>query len=442
VPFPAKVLITSRHRYFRGDYPLPVGGMSESESRDLILNEARVRGVAAMFESPDRVRRVYETAQGHPYTMRLVVAHVANGRTVYDACADVAKDPLVLTALFHRSLRLAQPDDMELAAVLAGLRMECPLEALLLLPMPKQDVEDAVGRLFNLSLLERIDQPLLQYPQYVCPQAAGEYIRQTRLLESPDARAKHERTVASLRQATLLMRALVKKMRGGVKNAAQAADVMMGVAKAAMKNEDRGVTRRAVQVAMELAGDDPIVLGEAMGLLERAGTAREEMDALYGKALDQDPTNAAQWVAWGMLKAQMGVPHGQAMACFERALEVDLESRQAAAEFAGAVLEVVKQEKKLGAGAVRVNDRRPAKTLLIKARSVLDVHVPKASAPRECAELRGLRAWIELQIDGPTRRFKEDVREAAALAPDSPQIRRLVQKLKKIEGDGGAQKGE
>jgi hypothetical protein len=437
VPFQAKALITSRHRYFRGDFPLPVGGMSESESRDLIVHEARVRGVSAMFEAPDRVRRVYEMAQGHPYTMRLVVAQVAAGRSVYDACADVEKEAEVLTALFDRSLRLAQPDDVELATVLAALRTECPLEALFLLPMPKQDVEDAVGRLFNLSLLERIEEPLLQHPQYFCPRAAGEYIRSKRLLESPETRAKLERTVNGLRQTTQLMRSLAKKVRGGVKNGAQAADVMMGVARAAMKNEDHPVARRAAGVARDLAGDDAAILGEAAIVLKRAGAEPQEADALYGKALDLDPTNAGFWREWGSLKAQMNVPHGQVMACFERALEADPESREAAIEFVGAVLEVVKQEKKLGHGAVRVNDRRPARSLLVKARSVLQVHIPRTRARAERAELLGLQAWVVLQVDGLSTEFKDLVLEAEQLAPNSQQIRGLVQKLRKTEGEGG-----
>jgi Tfp pilus assembly protein PilF len=442
VPFQAKALITSRHRYFRGDFPLPVGAMSETESRSLILEDARARGVMAHFEAPDRVRRVYEAAQGHAYTMRLIVAQVSDRVSVYDACAAVDSNEDVLSALFERSLRLAEPVDAEVASILAALRAECPLEALLLLPLPRKDVEDAVGRLFSLSLLERIDEPLLHHAQYICPRAAGEYIRRKGLLDSPEARTKLERTVQGLRTLTLSMRAAAKKVRGGVKTQTQAADVMMTIAQNAMRNEDYAVARRAVSVALDLAGEDSTIVRHAATLLRKTQSEPSDVDGMFERALGLDPSNADSWLQWGLFKLQMRAPHGQAMMCFERALEADQRSLEAAFEFVGAVLEVLKQEKKLGAGSVRTNDRRAGRALLTKAKSVLDGHLRIQTSAADRARLLGLKGWVVLQLEGVGETLKDIVREAEELAPTSQQIRGLVQTVKRIEAERTGREGD
>jgi hypothetical protein len=447
VPNGTKVLITSRHRDYRGDFPVTVGRMSEDESRELILNEARARYVAPKFESSDRVKRVYETAQGHAYTMRLIVAQVGKGMDVHNACTEVEKSSDVLKALFERSLRNAQPTHVDLVAVLAAVRLECPLEAMLLLPLPRADIEDAVGHLHNLSLLERIDEPLLHEKQYLCPRATGEYIRDTRLLDSPEARARIEGFAANLRAHVQLMRVLAKKRGVGPMNAEVAADVMLEVARKALDQKGNDVARRAVEIALSLSGEDATIVREAATILQRAGSAPEQVDGLFKRLLGLDPTNAEAWLEWGRTKAaQPRTRHGEVMTCFERAFEADSKSRPAVIAFVGSVLEVCKQEKKIGAGAVRLpSDRRPARTLLVNAREALDQHIAMHGGEGDRARLLGLKGWVLLNLEGPSARVHEIVREARSLAPKSEPIEKLVQAVARIEAEkragGGGGKG-
>jgi hypothetical protein len=441
-----KILITSRHRDYRGDFPIAVGGMTEDESRELILHEARARYVHAQFESPDRVRRVYEAAQGHAYTMRLIVAQVGKGVSVHDACTAAEKSTNVLSALFERSLRLAEPADVELAAVLGAFRAECPEEALYLLPLPREEVRDALGRLLNLSLIERIDEPLLRYPQYVCPRAAGEYIRHKRLLESPEARARIEELAASLRTNAQRLRMMVdqlphiaqsKERPHKAQPAIIAADVMLSLARWARNAEQPDVARRAVEVALEFDGEDAMIVSEAAILLRKLGSEAVEIDGMFERAVGLDPTNASSWVDWGDFKAETKAPLGQVMTCYERALEADPMSRPAALAFASSVLDVVKQERKLGAGSVRVNDRRPGRTLLGKARSALDAGLERRGLDGTTrARLLVAKGRIVLELEGVSETLRAVVHEAEGLAPKSAPVRSLVDAMKRAEAGG------
>jgi len=152
----------------------------------------------------------------------------------------------------------------------------------------------------------------------------------------------------------------------------QTAGAMMEVARRALGAKHHEVARRAVEVAVGYDGENASIVGEAAILLRKAGSKADDVDSMFGKALDLDPTNADAWLEWGRFKAETRAPHGQVMRCYERALEADSASLAAVVGFAESVLEVIAQEKKLGAGAVRGNDRRTARTLLGKARSAID----------------------------------------------------------------------
>jgi hypothetical protein len=163
---------------------------------------------------------------------------------------------------------------------------------------------------------------------------------------------------------------------------------------------------------------------------------------MFERALGLDPANADSWLQWGHFKVQMHAPHGQAMMSFERALEADQRSREAAFEFVGAVLEVLKQERRLGAGSVRTNDRRSGRALLTKAKLVLDGHLQIQTSAADRARLLGLKGWVVLQLEGTGGTLKDIVREAEELAPTSQQIRGLVQTVKRIETERAGPEGD
>jgi hypothetical protein len=76
---PNKVLITTRHSDFRGDYEVEVLGMTEQESYRLIDSTARSIGMDS-FVTDDFKRAVYQESEGHPYVVKVLVGESARGR--------------------------------------------------------------------------------------------------------------------------------------------------------------------------------------------------------------------------------------------------------------------------------------------------------------------------------------------------------------------------
>jgi NB-ARC domain len=70
---PNKVLITTRFRDFKGDYPLEVPGMSENESSILCEETAIALGIRRLLTT-EYIREVYAESEGHPYVIKILLA--------------------------------------------------------------------------------------------------------------------------------------------------------------------------------------------------------------------------------------------------------------------------------------------------------------------------------------------------------------------------------
>ena len=69
---PNKILITTRFRDFRGDYPLDVPGMSDDESLALIEEHAKWLGIHDLLTQEYRTSLI-EESEGHPYVIRILL---------------------------------------------------------------------------------------------------------------------------------------------------------------------------------------------------------------------------------------------------------------------------------------------------------------------------------------------------------------------------------
>ena len=78
VVLPSKVLLTSRHEEFRGDYPIEVAGMEETEADRLMVEEARRHYAEPRVDR--QVRDKIAAATGsRAYAMKLAVAQIGQG---------------------------------------------------------------------------------------------------------------------------------------------------------------------------------------------------------------------------------------------------------------------------------------------------------------------------------------------------------------------------
>ena len=154
---PNKVLITTRHEEFKGDWPVPVGGMTEDEGMELIALFASHLGIDSLL-TPQYKQELYTESGGHPYVMKVLLGEVAKAKRLPKIERIVAAQDSVLDALFERTFARLTPAANRVFLTLSSWRSIIPqiaLEAILLRPAnEKMDVAAAIDELRKLSLIE------------------------------------------------------------------------------------------------------------------------------------------------------------------------------------------------------------------------------------------------------------------------------------------------
>lgn len=158
VRHPNKVLITTRSRDFKGDYPVDMTGMTEEESDALIDRTAARLDVSDVITGGYR-RELYKETEGHPYVIKILLGEVAKSGRLQQVERIVATQDDVLTALFERTYAGLSPAARRLYLTLCGWRSVVPqfgVEAILLRKgNEKLDVDAAAQELLRASMIEQ-----------------------------------------------------------------------------------------------------------------------------------------------------------------------------------------------------------------------------------------------------------------------------------------------
>lgn len=187
---PNKVLITSRERAFKGDYPIEVGGMEPAEAFELLHREAIQLGVRNIID--DRaINQIYEYTDGHAYIMRVVVGEVARDRRWVPLKSLVTRRSDLLSAVFERSFNRLTPDGRWVFLAVANWRsVISELALLVVLGMRDIDVESGIDECLKLSLIVRSEVGNGQFCYYA-PELARLFARK-KLEGDPDRLAVNE----------------------------------------------------------------------------------------------------------------------------------------------------------------------------------------------------------------------------------------------------------
>jgi len=105
---PNKGLITTRHREFKGDYPIEVDRMSEQEADELITRQAKRLNVADLITDEYR-DNLYRESDGQPYVLKILIGEVARNRRPVAVERIIADRDEMLTALFERTYAKLSP---------------------------------------------------------------------------------------------------------------------------------------------------------------------------------------------------------------------------------------------------------------------------------------------------------------------------------------------
>ena len=154
---PNKILITTRLRDFKGDYPLEVQGMTEPEARTLIEQTSSQLNIAHLL-SRDNIDEVVTESGGHPYVIKILLGEVANEKRFRSPRQVVAGSEEILTALFERTFKALSPCGQRMFMTLAGWNSAVPriaLEAVLIRSTEERsEVGKAIESLLHYSLVE------------------------------------------------------------------------------------------------------------------------------------------------------------------------------------------------------------------------------------------------------------------------------------------------
>lgn len=157
IRLPNKVLITTRLRDFKGDYPLEVHGMTDEEARKLIDQTARQLKVFHLL-TPEYISDVVSQSGGHPYVIKVLMGEVAKAQQVRNVERIVAGSEEILTALFERTYASLSPCAQRAFLTLAAWASAVPriaLEAVLLRSTEeRQEVEKGIESLIQFSMAE------------------------------------------------------------------------------------------------------------------------------------------------------------------------------------------------------------------------------------------------------------------------------------------------
>ena len=155
---PNKILITTRHHEFKGDYPIEVVHMTMEESDELIDRTAKALGIAS-WTNRSYKNELYRESGGHPYVIKVLLgeAKKAGRRTKIERIfAD--KDQL-LDALFERTYARLSPAARRTFLTLSNWGTSTPelaVQAVLLQAKHERfDVVSAIDELVLSSFITR-----------------------------------------------------------------------------------------------------------------------------------------------------------------------------------------------------------------------------------------------------------------------------------------------
>lgn len=159
VRLPNKVLITTRTREFKADYPINVQGMTREEYSRLVTETASRLGIRNLISTVYE-EQLFEESDGHPYITKVLLGEVAKAAKPIALKRVVATRETVLDALFERSYAVLSPAAQRVFLTLCSWRSLVPrigLEAVLMRPDNEHmDVEQAIAELEQTSLVEEV----------------------------------------------------------------------------------------------------------------------------------------------------------------------------------------------------------------------------------------------------------------------------------------------
>ena len=173
---PNKVLLTSRDRAFKGDYPVEVGGMEVEEARRLLEEEALELKISAPLVN-SASQEIYDYTDGHPYVMRVLLGEIAKEGKWVPLKSLVPRRSDLLNVVFERSFnRMSAAGRWAFLSVANWRSLVSELVLLVVLGQRDLDADQGLEECVRLALLTRYDLADQSY-SYGAPELARLFAR-------------------------------------------------------------------------------------------------------------------------------------------------------------------------------------------------------------------------------------------------------------------------
>ena len=183
---PNKVLITTRFREFKADYPIEIEGMEPAEAKELVFKTAKSLDIGDLLKTSD-IDQIIEDADGHPYIIKVMLGEIARTRTTGKPAKIIARKEEVLDALFERTYSSLTPAGRRVFLTLCSWRSLVPtlaLEAVLLRPEnERMDIKHAIEELQRMSLVQFVN--FASGPDFLEVPLAAAIFGQRKLISDP-----------------------------------------------------------------------------------------------------------------------------------------------------------------------------------------------------------------------------------------------------------------
>ena len=285
VTLPSKVILTSRHDDFQGDYRLPVGGLTKEQASTLLIREAR-RLYCEPRMTAQVQERLFVTTEGRAYALKLAAAQIAKDTPVEEIAKSALNREDILAALFDRSFELLSSDGAFLFLLLGFLRRRTSeLAIMATFSGTKKDYGEAREALVRVALLNHDAND--SGVTLALPEMAQQYAAR-RLRSHPDAiEVRH-------------IGENVKEWATPVTGQSASEAFLDRLAQALDKAQHNSQATAELLDIMEAAGDqDPSLLPSIASHCVRIGIEFDRTEGAFRRAVEEaSPNDAAIWRQW------------------------------------------------------------------------------------------------------------------------------------------------
>lgn len=159
IRLPNKILITSRIKDSKGDYPMTVSGMSRTEFDSLVTQVSRSLEIENIIDK-EYTDKLFQESGGHPYIAKIMLGEVAKEGQLSSIKRISASKDEILTALFERTYNMLSPAARLVFLTLSSWRSIVPAVAVEAVVKTKSEeyyeIDEAIDELYRFSFVDKI----------------------------------------------------------------------------------------------------------------------------------------------------------------------------------------------------------------------------------------------------------------------------------------------